>query len=100
MSAPSQSIAYQAIIKPEQMAVYIDGQGFIIVPATLEFKVGSFIQPYLTGNVTHRWPRCIMLDNIFHMQVYEDKTTAIKAISVIFVQLLFLKFFIHILFKR
>jgi beta-glucosidase len=49
---PSQTIAYQAIIKPEQMAVYIDGRGFIIVPATLEFKVGSFIQPYLTGNVT------------------------------------------------
>jgi beta-glucosidase len=49
---PSQSIAYQATIKPEQMAVYIDGQGFVIVPATLEFKVGSFIQPYLTGNAT------------------------------------------------
>jgi beta-glucosidase len=49
---PSQSIAYQAIIKPEQMAVYIDGQGFVIVPATIEFKIGSFIQPYLTGNVT------------------------------------------------
>jgi hypothetical protein len=34
------------------MAVYIDGRGFVIVPATLEFKVGSFIQPYLSGNVT------------------------------------------------
>jgi beta-glucosidase len=53
---PSQTIAYQAIVKPEQMAVYIDGQGFVIVPATLEFKVGSFIQPYLTGNVTISGP--------------------------------------------
>ena len=34
------------------MAVYIDGKGFMIVPAILEFKFGSFIQPYLSGNVT------------------------------------------------
>ena len=49
---PSQTVAYQTVIKPEQMAVYIDGKGFVIEPATLEFKVGNYIQPYLTGNVT------------------------------------------------
>lgn len=49
---PSQTVAYQTVIKPEQMAVYIDGKGFIVEPATLEFKVGNYIQPYLTGNVT------------------------------------------------
>jgi beta-glucosidase len=49
---PSEVVPYQAIIKPEQMAVYIDGKGFMIVPATLEFKIGSFIQPYISGNVT------------------------------------------------
>jgi beta-glucosidase len=49
---PSQTVHYQAIIKPEQMAVYIDGKGFMIVSAVLEFKVGSFIEPYLSGNVT------------------------------------------------
>ena len=48
---PSQTMAYQATVKPEQMSVYIDAQGFVIIPATLEFKVGSFIQPYLTVNV-------------------------------------------------
>jgi hypothetical protein len=45
-------VHYQAIIKPEQMAVYIDGKGFMIVSAVLEFKIESFIQPYLSGNVT------------------------------------------------
>ncbi|CAF0932080.1 unnamed protein product [Rotaria sp. Silwood1] len=49
---PSESILYQTIIRSEQMAVYIDGKGFLIVPATLEFKIGNFIQPYLSGNVT------------------------------------------------
>jgi beta-glucosidase len=49
---PSEIVPYQAVIKPEQMAVYIDGKGFMILPATLEFKIGSFIQPYLSGNVT------------------------------------------------
>jgi beta-glucosidase len=49
---PSEIVHYQAIIKPEQMAVYIDGKGFMIVPAVLEFKIQSFIQPYLSGNVT------------------------------------------------
>lgn len=34
------------------MAVYIDGKGFMILPATLKFQIGSFIQPYLAGNVT------------------------------------------------
>ncbi|CAF0836379.1 unnamed protein product [Adineta steineri] len=48
---PLETIMYQAIIKPQQMAVYIDGKGFMIVPATLEFQIGSFIQPYLSGNV-------------------------------------------------
>ncbi|CAM4805881.1 unnamed protein product [Rotaria magnacalcarata] len=49
---PSEIILYQTIISREQMAVYIDGKGFLIVPATLEFKIGDFIQPYLSGNVT------------------------------------------------
>jgi beta-glucosidase len=48
---PSEIVLYQAIIRPEQMAVYIDGKGFLIVPATLEFKIGSYIQPYLSGDV-------------------------------------------------
>ena len=49
---PSQTVTYQAVIKPEQMAVYIDGRGFVILPATLQFNVGNYLQPYLTGNVT------------------------------------------------
>lgn len=49
---PSQTVTYQTVIKPEQMAVYIDGRGFVILPATLQFKVGNYLQPYLTGNVT------------------------------------------------
>jgi beta-glucosidase len=49
---PLEIVHYQAIIKPEQMAVYIDGKGFMIVPAVLEFKIENFIQPYLSGNVT------------------------------------------------
>ncbi len=49
---PSEIVLYQTIIRPEQMAVYIDGQGFVIVPATLVFKIGSFIQPYLSESVT------------------------------------------------
>jgi beta-glucosidase len=49
---PLEIVHYQAIIKPEQMAVYIDGKGFMIVSAVLEFKIESFIQPYLSGNVT------------------------------------------------
>lgn len=49
---PSQTVLYQAVIKPEQMAVYIDGKGFVILSSILEFKIGSFIQPYLSGNVT------------------------------------------------
>ena len=49
---PSEIVLYQTIIRPEQMAVYIDGQGFFIVPATLQFKIGSFIQPYSSGSVT------------------------------------------------
>ena len=49
---PSQTILYQAMIKPEQMAVYIDGRGFVIASAILEFRIGSYIQPYLIGNVT------------------------------------------------
>ncbi|UJR28074.1 hypothetical protein I4U23_009330 [Adineta vaga] len=48
---PKEIVLYQAIIRPEQMAVYIDGKGFMIVPSTLEFQVGSFLQPYLSGNV-------------------------------------------------
>ena len=49
---PWEIVHYQAVIKPEQMAVYIDGKGFMVVPAILEFKIESFIQPYLSGNVT------------------------------------------------
>ncbi len=49
---PSQIVSYQTVIKPEQMAVYVDGKGFMILSSTLEFKIGSFIQPYLSGNVT------------------------------------------------
>lgn len=49
---PQQIINYQAIIKPEQMAVYIDGQGFLIVPAILEFQIGNFLQPYASINAT------------------------------------------------
>ncbi|CAF1102480.1 unnamed protein product [Rotaria sordida] len=48
---PAEIILYQTIIKPEQMAVYIDGKGFLILPATLEFKIGNFIEPYLSGDV-------------------------------------------------
>ena len=49
---PSDKFNYQTVIKPEQMAVYIDGKGFLIVPAVLEFKIGNFLQPYLSTNVT------------------------------------------------
>jgi hypothetical protein len=48
---PLDIIHYQAIIKPEQMSVYINGKGFMIVPAVLEFQIESFIQPSLSGNV-------------------------------------------------
>ncbi|CAF4593157.1 unnamed protein product, partial [Rotaria sp. Silwood2] len=48
---PSEIILYETIIRAEQMAVYIDGKGFLILPATLEFKIGNFIQPYLSGDV-------------------------------------------------
>ena len=48
---PEEIILYQTVIRPEQMAVYIDGQGFVIVPCRLDFQIGSFITPYLQGEV-------------------------------------------------
>ena len=48
---PGEIVYYQTVIRAEQMAVYIDGQGFFVVPCTLIFRVGNFLQPSLIGSV-------------------------------------------------
>lgn len=48
---PNEFVFYQAVIRPEQMAVYINEQGFFNVPSTLLFRIGQFDQPLLIGDV-------------------------------------------------
>ena len=49
---PGEDILYVADIRAEQMAVYVDGRGFLVVPGQLKFSIGGFTHPYLVGEVT------------------------------------------------
>ena len=51
---PGEDILYAADIRAEQMAVYVDGRGFLVVPGRLKFSIGSFTHPYLVGEVEVR----------------------------------------------